>query len=356
MQKGKLWRGARESAAEIGHIVMQIDGPLCGCGNRGCLEALASRSAIERDLRAGDRRRPRERPDRPVANGDLSVIRSGALRQALEADDPLVIEVMRRAAEILGYACLTVRHLIDPEVIVLGGGVVEACSEFIVPIVENIVGSDRLPGARDGGRVLLSALGDDAVVLGAVALARKLVGRSPFKKRFAVTPEVSAARQASTSARSPSAEKTYDRDIYIRVNGKVKKRDKTLAQELYGASHIVGPKRARKVCRGGPEVLFVGVRPLGQGRTDRRRRASSASGRSDRNPAHAPGRRGLQQVEAAQGGVDACDLLSHICHTHSRPGQRRPFRPFAFSTFRCEMSKSRKRELLSAAKHRWLPT
>ena len=51
VQKGKLWRGARESAAEIGHIVMQIDGPTCGCGNRGCLEALASRTAIERDVR-----------------------------------------------------------------------------------------------------------------------------------------------------------------------------------------------------------------------------------------------------------------------------------------------------------------
>jgi len=51
VQEGKLWRGARESAAEIGHIVMQIGGPRCGCGNRGCFEALASRSAIERDLR-----------------------------------------------------------------------------------------------------------------------------------------------------------------------------------------------------------------------------------------------------------------------------------------------------------------
>lgn len=51
VQKGRLWRGARESAGEIGHIVMQIGGPKCGCGNRGCLEALASRSAIERDIR-----------------------------------------------------------------------------------------------------------------------------------------------------------------------------------------------------------------------------------------------------------------------------------------------------------------
>ena len=51
VQRGKLWRGSRESAGEIGHIMMQIGGPKCGCGGRGCFEALASRTAIERDLR-----------------------------------------------------------------------------------------------------------------------------------------------------------------------------------------------------------------------------------------------------------------------------------------------------------------
>ena len=64
VRKGKLWRGARESAGEIGHIIMQIGGPQCGCGNRGCFEALASRTAIERDIRQADRRRPADRAQR----------------------------------------------------------------------------------------------------------------------------------------------------------------------------------------------------------------------------------------------------------------------------------------------------
>ncbi|NCC26062.1 MAG: ROK family protein [Deltaproteobacteria bacterium] len=93
-------------------------------------------------------------------------------------------EVMTRAAEVLGYACLTIRHLIDPEVIVLGGGVIEACGDFVVPIIRRIVDADRLPGAREGGHVVVSELGDDAVVLGAVALARGAAGRSPFRKRL----------------------------------------------------------------------------------------------------------------------------------------------------------------------------
>ncbi len=175
---GRLVRGAREAAGEIGHIVMLPGGPRCGCGNRGCLEAVASRSAIERELRkaiaAG--RRTVLRESLPKGRGP---IKSKALRRALRAKDPLVCDVMRRAAEFLGYACLTVRHLVDPDVIVLGGGVIEACGDFVLPIVQKIVASDALPGARRGGEVVQSKLGDDAVALGAVAIAQELIGESP---------------------------------------------------------------------------------------------------------------------------------------------------------------------------------
>ncbi len=151
MLRGQLWRGCRESAGEIGHMIMQTGGPKCGCGNLGCLEALASRSAIERDIReaiaAG-----RKSIIAELAGGDLSVIRSGMLRKALAAGDELVLEVLRRASEVLGYACLNLRHVVDPEVIVLGGGVMEACGDYIVPIVEGIVGQDPLPGRVRGAK------------------------------------------------------------------------------------------------------------------------------------------------------------------------------------------------------------
>ena len=257
VQKGRLWRGARESAGEIGHIVMEIGGPKCGCGNRGCLEALASRTRHRARHPRGVGRRPDQRAD-------------GAFRRrperhpqrrhppALEAEDSLVTEVVRHASEVLGYACLTVRHLIDPAVIILGGGVIEACSDFMMPIIENIVGRDRLPGARDGGQVLLSALGDDAVVLGAVALARKLAGRSPFKRRYAVAPRYPEIVRASVGEITVGR-KTYRRDVYIPVNGKPKKRGKSLCREHNGQPPIIHPKELQKVCRGGPEILFVGA-------------------------------------------------------------------------------------------------
>ncbi len=171
--------------------------------------------------------------------------------------------ILHRAAETLGYACLTVRHLVDPQVIVLGGGLMEACSEFMMPIIENIVGSDRLPGARDGGHVLLSALGDDAVVLGAVALARKQVGRSPFKKRYRVEPTYAEIVRFSFNE-IVIGQKAYDRDIYILVNGKVKSRDKDLAKREGDSLQTIGPKEIEEVCKGGPEVLFVGCTRAGE--------------------------------------------------------------------------------------------
>lgn len=262
VRKKRLWRGAREAACEVGHMVMQIDGPLCGCGNRGCFEALASRTAIERDLRQAIAD-GRTSVLTDLAEGDLQVIRSGMLRRALEADDTLVMEVMHRASEIIGHACLTIRHLIDPRVIVLGGGVLEACSGFMLPIIREVVGSDQLPGARHGGHILLSALGDDAVVLGAVALARGEVGRGPFSKQFAVKPsyrQITDARFGEVTVGG----KTYGTDVYIRVDGKAKPRNKALAKELYGSSHTIGPKEMAKVCKGGPQVVFVGTGHRGE--------------------------------------------------------------------------------------------
>jgi glucokinase len=259
VQGGRLWGGARDAAAEVGHIVMEIGGPACGCGNRGCLEALASRTAIERDLRAA-MKAGRKTVLARLLKGQGGRIRSGVLREALAQKDPLVTAVLGRAAEVLGHACLTVRHLVDPEVIILGGGVVEACGKFLVPIVRGIVEADRLAAARPGGEVLESALGDDAVVLGAVALARQAVGRDPFKG-IGCAPRPAAALVEAAPGRVTVGGERYTGSIYIRASGKVKK----LRGAGWGAARpgagtaAIGPDELRKVCKGDPEVLFIGT-------------------------------------------------------------------------------------------------
>jgi glucokinase len=252
VQKNRLWRGYRESASEVGHMVMQVGGPVCGCGNRGCLEALASRTAIERDLRRAVRAGEKTVLVK-LLKENLRQIRSGALKEALRRRDALVRRVLRRAAEVLGLACVSIRHLLDPEVIVLGGGVMEACGEFLLPIITRMVEADRLPGARPGGGVVLSPLGDDAVVLGAVALARRRAGRSPFAKRFASSDAYPPVRWAGPG-RLRVGGKTYRHDVIIRANGKVKNR-KAPGQGRF----VVRPDDLARACRGGPDVLFIGT-------------------------------------------------------------------------------------------------
>src|SRR6185295_10972102 len=105
--------------------------------------------------------------------------------------------------------------------------------------------------------VLLSALGDDAVVLGAVALARRQVGRSPFKKKYRVEPTYPEIARFSFG-QIVVGKKAFDGDIYIQVSGKVKPRSKEFAVREGESPQAIGAKEMEEVCKGGPEVLFVG--------------------------------------------------------------------------------------------------
>ena len=163
---------------------------------------------------------------------------------------------MRRAAEVLGYACVTVRHLIDPEAIVLGGGVIEACSDFIMPIVENIVGATRCPAPARAAACCCRPWATTPWCW-ARSRPRKLVGRSPFKKRFSVTPSYPEISRVGFGEITVGRE-TYSRDIYISVSGKVKKRDESLAKELYGSAHVVGPKSWKRFAAAGPRCCSSG--------------------------------------------------------------------------------------------------
>lgn len=166
---GRLITGSSGAAAEIGHMVMDINGPKCGCGNRGCLEAMVSRRAIERDIRESIKRGEKS-VVQELTGGSLSLIKSKVLSEALKAEDPVVVKVMRRMSEVLGLACVSLRHILDPELILLGGGVVEACADFILPVVIRSLKEDKFFSRVSECRVAQSKLGDDAVFLGAAAL------------------------------------------------------------------------------------------------------------------------------------------------------------------------------------------
>ncbi|MDO4571174.1 MAG: ROK family protein [Planctomycetia bacterium] len=236
----RLWSGAAYAAGEIGHIVAQAPVqswrerlniapqdsssptlPTCGCGNVGCLESLASRTAIERQIRealdAGF-----ESCIVDFCDGDISLIRAGSLARALKAKDPLVSTIVQHAAEILAYTCLTVRHLIDPEVILLGGGVMEACSRYILPTIERIVLADKLPAAPSRRRIALSQLGDDAVVLGAVALAITEIRFPPQSEEsiFTSAPRVVAPNVELRAGHFVVGDETFESNFCIDAAGR----------------------------------------------------------------------------------------------------------------------------------------
>jgi glucokinase len=179
---GQLHSGFRHAAAEVGHMIVLADGPVCGCGKRGCLEAVASRTAIERDIQVG-LAAGRESLIPELTNGDTERLTSGVLAKALRQGDPLVTEVMGRAQWYLGLLTASIVNLLDPEMIVFGGGVVEALDEeFLAPIRTTARQYFIQQAGADQVRVVAAKLGDHAGVLGAAVLARQHCHRKRARK------------------------------------------------------------------------------------------------------------------------------------------------------------------------------
>ena len=176
---GKVWRGSHMTAGEIGHVVVLAEGPVCGCGNRGCLESVASRTAIERDIRLGLRTgRQSMIPELMKKDVARERITSGVLAQAYAARDPLVYEVITRAQHYLGIFVGSVINFIDPDMVVIGGGVAEAIGEaYVEPVRE--VAYQYAMNRKDARNVqiALARLGDHSALLGAAVYARQRLNR-----------------------------------------------------------------------------------------------------------------------------------------------------------------------------------
>jgi len=168
---GKLLFGAQGAATELGHVIVSLDGPLCHCGNRGCLEAMTSRWAIERDIRlvvkAGKKTMVTQLND-----GKLDMIKSRILKEALAKNDPVVKAVLTKVSVVLGKTAVSLNHTFNPQAIIFGGGVIKACGHFILPIVTKELKADPFFRKFNSCRILPSKLGDDAVILGAARLAQ----------------------------------------------------------------------------------------------------------------------------------------------------------------------------------------
>ena len=170
---GELYRGSVGGAAELGHIVVDLDGPPCqgGCPNRGCLEVMASGTAIGREGALAAAAAPDSALGAAAAEG---VVVTGALVTDLALEgDPAAREVLALAGRRLGAGIASIVNALNPEVVVVGGGAVRA-GELLLEPARAEVAERALPPNRDVVRIEPAAFGEAAGMIGAALMALDL--------------------------------------------------------------------------------------------------------------------------------------------------------------------------------------
>ncbi len=169
---GRLHRGAFGVAAEIGHLRVVPDGRPCPCGNRGCWEQYASGSALVRDARESARDDEAARALVDLAGGDPAAISGPMITEAAKKGDPFAVARLALLGKWLGEGIASLAAVLDPGVVVIGGGVSEAGDLLLDPIREhfrgNLTGRDYRPELA----IRPAQLGNDAGLIGAADLAR----------------------------------------------------------------------------------------------------------------------------------------------------------------------------------------
>lgn len=166
---GELYRGSTGAAGEIGHMTILPEGPYCGCGNRGCLEALASGTAIAREARElVVRGVPTLISD--LAQDDSRRVSAKLVAEAAAQGDTEAQEILDRAMTYLGVGMANLVNLFNPELIVIGGGLTKMGERLFGP-VRHTIDRRAFRAAAQAAKVVPAQLGDDVGVLGAATVA-----------------------------------------------------------------------------------------------------------------------------------------------------------------------------------------
>lgn len=172
---GALYRGANGFASEIGHIVVEPDGPLCGCGNHGCWEQVASGTALTRDGKHAAERHP-ESELAMLAGGDAAAVTGAMVTQAARDGDPVSAAIFVGVGYRLGVGIAGLVNVLDPELVVIGGGVSEAGDLLLEPARDAFRRSVEAPDRRPEVPIVQAALGADSAAIGAAALVFERTG------------------------------------------------------------------------------------------------------------------------------------------------------------------------------------
>lgn len=167
---GKVWNGFHGVGSEIGHMILELDGEPCTCGNYGCVERYCSATAIIRMARELCAVHP-ESEIVKVCEGDLSRVNAKVVFDAAKNGDEIALKVFHRYVKYLGQLVASLVNCIDPEVIVLGGGVSKA-GDFLLDAVRAETRRYVLYKTLPSARIELAKLGPDAGIIGAAMLGK----------------------------------------------------------------------------------------------------------------------------------------------------------------------------------------
>jgi glucokinase len=167
---GEIYRGSSGAGAELGHTVIQADGPPCQgtCPNHGCVEALASGTALGREGRAAAEASPNSVLGKTLSAG--GEVDGRAVTEAALAGDEVAIGVFDLIGSRLGVACASFANIFQPDAIVIGGGVIAAGDLLLAPVRREV--RRRALNPMNATPILEATLGNDAGMIGAAALAR----------------------------------------------------------------------------------------------------------------------------------------------------------------------------------------
>ncbi|MDO4989675.1 MAG: ROK family protein [Eubacteriales bacterium] len=169
---GKLFTGNQCKAAEYGHMILDPEGPLCGCGQRGCLEAFSSKKGMSDYIRQQVSRGRECMLAEDVANG--AIFRSKKLKKALAAKDKVAMEAVDRACHYLAIATGNMINTISPDLVLYGGGIMEAMGELFLGKILAEVDRYCIPSIRPTVELKVASLGDDSILYGDLALIKGL--------------------------------------------------------------------------------------------------------------------------------------------------------------------------------------
>ena len=164
---GKLYTGFDCKGAEYGHMVLNIEGPRCNCGQRGCLEAFSSKIGMTDYIRQQIARGRSTMMEEAITE---SVFKSKAMKAAYDAGDPVMIEAIDRACLYLAVGSGNLVNTFSPEMIVYGGGVMEARGDVFLERILSKVDAYCLPSIKSTVRFAKAELNDDSILYGALAL------------------------------------------------------------------------------------------------------------------------------------------------------------------------------------------